>query len=1330
MAEGRKSGSIIVELSLDATKYTSAQKEILAAAEKNSADIEQTFGRVGITSDKMYDAMRKSVQNSLAAIKQSHLTTADEKIRAEQSAANKINQINEQQYGKHVSMIDTMKKNWLGLVATATAAYYAISRVTGAYIEEEAAVLRLGVAMKNQGDYTREGLQAFKDHASAIQRTTAVADDAVLAVMGNLKSYGMLDSEVRKATQTVLDFAEGAKIEGMTVETAGQLIGKAYAGNTATLSRYGIVIDSTLTGAAKFDAVLKQLNERFGGSAQAQLASYGGQWTNLKNQLGDLADFVGLVVLKSIQALSAAGAGLAFPFLWSIEKMLRGLTWLTDKVSYVAGKLGFEGLEKSIGSITDRMRSGADEAKRLADEASKFAKDNLKAAVSGDAIGEMLDKMKSGARTGKAGGVDPAAAAAAKKLEDEILKGEISVARAIDKLKADMLKKEMDALKFMRDEENRLFQEREKGMVDYKKIVTEANDWSVSEHQRAINKILSSEETQVARIYELWEAGTISLAQLDEGLAAVRGATGIATEALIMRQLSEELSIYEDLSGFEDTYYKKKLEYLDLEIEKLREKFQLTKDVTDAMRQQGQNAIADAATERRMDDIIKKTSGYADMLEGIGGLYDRNSKQAKLAHDAASAASIIQQALLLKEAIAAAVVAVATQGKGDPYTAFARVAAMIATMAGVLSQAGVSFGGGGGGGASAPVLPASTVLGAEAGTGSESISKVWELLEDTYDLEYRELTGIHNSVKDLNRNITGLVTSIVRTGGVEGFSVGGSSTGFELGKDTVKGAFDFMTLGIIDRIAGGYVGDFIDKAWGFAFGSKKQRLMESGIAFGGATAGELASGGSMDAQEYALIQTKKRKPLGKTKTRYDYAYAELDEDISRLIDIVYQDLSATLVEVAKGLGADVNAVLAYEFKAANVNLMGMTGDEINKTLSEYFSKVGDEAVTALFGDLVAQYQQLNEGLFETAARLVIDKAIVTEILKMTNQGLPGTTAQIIAFSESLIEMAGGLEELQDAASVYYDKFFTEEEKTSRTFDILTGHFADMNSAFPDTRAGFRAMLEGLDLTTDAGKEQYVTMLQLAGAADEYYDAMGDVLDQQDDLTDSLRDQAAMIRDWINDMNRSALAPVTSMEAFQSEYERQKALAYAPGATTQDVSGFLNYAKEYLQFMRTYGGDYQAIYDAVMGDAGNLADMKDAEALQLDAIREADVAAREAARTAQAQLAEIARLIAGIPPGQVARPMGIGGLTSGISVAGEKGQEWIVPTYEPQRSRFLESAPPQFWENLRGAGVVQSGGGGDITVRVPVYLDGKVVADVVAKHIPRSANLTEAIRRVN
>jgi hypothetical protein len=185
-----------------------------------------------------------------------------------------------------------------------------------------------------------------------------------------------------------------------------------------------------------------------------------------------------------------------------------------------------------------------------------------------------------------------------------------------------------------------------------------------------------------------------------------------------------------------------------------------------------------------------------------------------------------------------------------------------------------------------------------------------------------------------------------------------------------------------------------------------------------------------------------------------------------------------------------------------------------------------------------------------------------------------------------------------------------------------------------------------------------------------------------------------IDQWLSDLTNSTLSPVMSAQSMQAEYERMKAAAYAPTATTADVTAFLNEAKDYLTFARTYSGDYAGIYSSVTGDVQGLAD---------------------AIAIALAKATTTLPMHAG------------GGLTSGPTISGELGREWNVPTYEPQRSRFLENAPPQFWANLRMGGSAQ--GGGDVTVRVPVYLDGKVIADVVAKHVPRNDNLNRAIQGV-
>jgi hypothetical protein len=730
--------------------------------------------------------------------------------------------------------------------------------------------------------------------------------------------------------------------------------------------------------------------------------------------------------------------------------------------------------------------------------------------------------------------------------------------------------------------------------------------------------------------------------------------------------------------------------------------------------------------EKKARQVFDATGDMASAFAAIGSMYDKNSDEYAKMQEAAKAMIVLQQAV----AVANAVAAIANQGLGDPYTAFARIAAMAAAMGSLLANIGGSISGGGA--SAAPALPASTVLGAEPGTGSESIGKVWELLQDTYDLEYRELTGIHSSMKDLNQNITALVTSIVRTGTV---GTGAGITGIGTTFGEAGGMFATEGKTLWDKWMN-VVGGVANSVFG---GNVSKSLEGAGIEFKGITAGELIAGKYMDALEYSVVKTVKDGGwFHSDSTSYQTIYKALDSDVSRLFTLVFENMSAMLVELAKGLGVDVNQAMAYVFKGERLDLTGKTADEINKAVSEYISRVGDVAVEALFGSIVLQYQKLNEGLFETAARLVMDKAVVADILEMTNQqfSAPNTmftdrrgnvriamqdaTEKMIAFTESIIELAGGLDKLTEAAATYYDKFFTDEEKQARLQGQLAAALGDMGMALPDVRQGYRDLVEGLDLNTTAGQEAYVILLSLSEAADQYYSALEDVGGAQSDLTKALRDQSKMIRDWIADLSLSALAPVQSMEGWRLEYERQKAMASAPGATTQDVSAYLNYAKEYLQFMRTYGGDYKAVYDAIVGDVQALGDIKDA---QISAIEAADAAARYNAD-------RIVEAIFGreVGPYQL---FAAGGLTRGPSIAGERGQEWIVPTYEPQRSRFLENVPPQFWENLRGGGVSQ--GGGDITVKAYFVLNDKVVGEAVTRQITRNSDLSGAIagvRRMN
>ncbi|MFH1738318.1 MAG: hypothetical protein ABIH23_04875, partial [bacterium] len=110
-----------------------------------------------------------------------------------------------------------------------------------------------------------------------------------------------------------------------------------------------------------------------------------------------------------------------------------------------------------------------------------------------------------------------------------------------------------------------------------------------------------------------------------------------------------------------------------------------------------------------------------------------------------------------------------------------------------------------------------------------------------------------------------------------------------------------------------------------------------------------------------------------------------------------------------------------------------------------------------------------------------------------------------------------------------------------------------------------------------------------------------------------------------------------------------------------------------------------------------------------------------------------------PPGPAPEPIVLymqkGGLTHGPTVvAGEHGSEWIVPTYDPERSQFLKNvgADPDrvadaiakrlgpMLSNLR-----DGGSGGDLRID----LNGRTLGRIMAREIGRNSELIRAIQRV-
>jgi ElaB/YqjD/DUF883 family membrane-anchored ribosome-binding protein len=235
-------GTMYVELSLDATKYTAAQKAILTGAEKNTADINKVFKTVGTQSDEMYNAMRKNIENALNAIKKSHLSSSDEIRRAQESASAKIVQINEQQFGRQNSLIDSVKKNWLALSAGIVVAYAALSKIGEL------------IAFGEAGAKVERTEQAF----AAVTKSVGLMGDEVLAGLKKA-SKGMMDESdimvkasrliqmnipVKTMNELMESLTKQAPIVGDTLPEAWDKLGEALSrGNLRGMKAYVGMVD-------------------------------------------------------------------------------------------------------------------------------------------------------------------------------------------------------------------------------------------------------------------------------------------------------------------------------------------------------------------------------------------------------------------------------------------------------------------------------------------------------------------------------------------------------------------------------------------------------------------------------------------------------------------------------------------------------------------------------------------------------------------------------------------------------------------------------------------------------------------------------------------------------------------------------------------------------------------------------------------------------------------------------------------------------------------------------------------------------------------------------
>lgn len=190
-------------------------------------------------------------------------------------------------------------------------------------------IAKLSLALENVGvSYAgvRKELEATME---ATARKTGISDEAQREALSKLVFITGSYEKSLAALPVVLDLAAFA---GMDAASAAMILGRAMAGSTAMLSRYGIYVRE----GANATEILASVQRKVAGSAEAMASPF----TIIKDQMGELGETIGTILLPPLKLFNTVAVGIIDVIKWLVENT----GFLGKAVVYLTGVVGIGAL--------------------------------------------------------------------------------------------------------------------------------------------------------------------------------------------------------------------------------------------------------------------------------------------------------------------------------------------------------------------------------------------------------------------------------------------------------------------------------------------------------------------------------------------------------------------------------------------------------------------------------------------------------------------------------------------------------------------------------------------------------------------------------------------------------------------------------------------------------------------------------------------------------------------------------------------------------------------------------------------------------------------------
>jgi hypothetical protein len=209
------------------------------------------------------------------------------------------------------SALKTLNKGFkkLGLTSKLSVAA-AVSGITllskkslAAAIAQEKANRSLQQTLKNIGqEKATKSVIAFTD---ALQRSSGVNEDKLQPALQRLLNVTENVSAAQELLKRALDISAGS---GNSLETVVNALGKAYSGSTGALGKLNLGLDKSLLASGDLNAIMGELQQKFGGQTQVAAETLAGQLDKLKIAAGEATEEFGKKLVVAISQFNADGS--------------------------------------------------------------------------------------------------------------------------------------------------------------------------------------------------------------------------------------------------------------------------------------------------------------------------------------------------------------------------------------------------------------------------------------------------------------------------------------------------------------------------------------------------------------------------------------------------------------------------------------------------------------------------------------------------------------------------------------------------------------------------------------------------------------------------------------------------------------------------------------------------------------------------------------------------------------------------------------------------------------------------------------------------------------